>query len=293
MLKNLFLGDEIRAICQGLTGKSGTYHTSLSMKYGTNFVGGVTPGKGGSIHLNLPIFNTVLDAIKETNANTSVIFVPAYSCKDAILEAIYSGIKLIICVTEGMPTIDMLYIKNILNNEKSILIGPNSPGLVVPNSCRLGIMPTNIHKLGKVGIISRSGTLTYEAIYQTTVLGIGQSISIGIGGDQIVGSDFISILKFLNNDLSTEIILMIGEIGGTLEERASDFIKENIKKPVFSYIAGVTSPPGKRMGHAGAIISSNNRNIDKKIDYLSSKGIHIITSVYDIGTTINKFIINS
>lgn len=285
---NFFLENKLRIICQGFTGKSGTFHSKLSIEYKTNIVGGVTPGKGDSNHLNLPVFNTVKEAVYKTKANASIIFVPANFCKDAILEAIDAKIKLIVCITEGVPIIDMIYIKKIIKEKNIILIGPNSPGFVIPNICRMGIMPTNIHKPGMVGIISRSGTLTYEAILQTTNNGLGQSLSIGIGGDPIIGTNFIDILKLFELDLKTKIILIIGEIGGELEEKAADYIKKFISKPVLAYIAGINAPKGKRMGHAGAIISKDSGGAKSKIKALNSSGVKIIESLTEIGNIIKK-----
>lgn len=281
-----FKKDDIRVICQGFTGISGTYHTKLSITYGTNIVGGVTPGKGGGVHLGLPIYNTVKDAVKYTLANSSIIFVPAKFCKDSILEAIDAGIKLIVCITEGIPILDMLYIKRVIIEKDVLFIGPNSPGFVIPDLMRLGIMPTNIHKPGVVGIVSRSGTLTYEAINQTTACGLGQSISIGIGGDPIIGLNFIDVLRLLENDINTKIILLIGEIGGSLEEDAAEFISLNIKKPVLSYISGVNAPVGKRMGHAGAIISDGYGDAKSKILALNKAGVSVISSLPDLGMSL-------
>jgi len=283
---NFFIKDEMRVVCQGFTGKSGTYHSKLSIDYGTNFVAGVTPGKGGSYHLDRPVFNTVKDAVLSTNANTSIIFVPAKYCKDSILEAIDAGISFIICITEGIPILDMLYLKRIIKENNVTFIGPNSPGFVIPDVCRVGIMPCNIHKPGIVGIISRSGTLTYEAIYQTTLCGLGQSISIGIGGDPIIGSDFVDILRFLETHNTTKIILMIGEIGGYAEEKAAKFISSYVSKPVLSYIAGIDAPVGKKMGHAGAIISGDTGIASNKIKILENNNVFIIKSLSNLGENI-------
>lgn len=278
----------LKLICQGFTGKSATYHSKLSIEYGTNIVAGVTPQKGGLKHLDRPVFNTVKEAIKETNANTCVNFVPAQFCKDSILEAIDEGIKLIICITEGVPIHDMIQIKKIAKANNVNIIGPNSPGLVIPNICRIGIMPCDIHKPGNIAIISRSGTLTYEAISQTSSIGLGQSISIGIGGDPIIGTNFINILQYLETDKKTQIILLIGEIGGNLEEEASDFIKKEIKKPVFAYISGLNAPFGKKMGHAGAIINKLGESAQSKINYLIKNNIKIINNVSKIGESIKN-----
>lgn len=277
----------LRLICQGFTGKSATYHSKISIDYGTNIVAGVTPNKGGSIHLNKPVFNTIKEAIKETKANACINFVPAQFCKDSLIEAIDAGIKLIICITEGIPIQDMLQIKKIAKENKVNIIGPNSPGLVIPEVYRIGIMPCDIHRSGIVGIISRSGTLTYEAINQTSEMGLGQSISIGIGGDPIIGTNFIDILPYLENDKNTKIILMIGEIGGNSEEEASILIKEKkITKPVFAYISGINAPFGKKMGHAGAIVNNKNETAQSKINYLKNNNIKIITDVSKIGESI-------
>jgi len=280
---NFFLENEARVICQGFTGNSGTYHSKLSIDYGTNIVGGVTPGKGGSVHLGLPVFNTVKDAVLSTSANASIIFVPAKFCKDSILEAIGSGIKLIVCITEGIPILDMLYVKRVVSEHNVFFIGPNSPGFVIPGICRMGIMPCDIHKSGSVGIVSRSGTLTYEAINQTTLCGLGQSMSVGIGGDPIIGLGFSDMLSFFEKDINTKIILLIGEIGGSAEEKAADFISLNIRKPVVAYISGVNAPVGKRMGHAGAIISKHGGDAESKIKALNDKGVCVIRSLPNIG----------
>lgn len=281
-MKFLFRKD-MRVVCQGFTGNSGTYHSNLSINYGTCIVAGVTPGKGGKTHLGLPVFNTVAEAVNLTNANTSIIFVPALHCKDSVLEAIDAGIKFIVCITEGIPILDMLHIKSAISKNDVVFIGPNSPGFVIPNIARLGIMPCDIHKPGVVGIMSRSGTLTYEAIHQTTQIGLGQSLSIGIGGDPIGGINFIDMLSFFEQDKHTKIILIIGEIGGFAEENAAKFIINNIKKPVFSYISGITAPPNKRMGHAGAIISNGIGSAENKIQTLSDSGVCVIKSLPDIG----------
>jgi len=285
---SILINKNTRVICQGFTGSQGTYHSEQAIAYGTLMVGGVTPGKGDQKHLGLPVFNTVANAVNETGAEASVIYVPAPFCKDSILEAANAGIKLIVCITEGIPTLDMLVVKVKCDELGVRLIGPNCPGVITPGESKIGIMPGHIHKPGKVGIVSRSGTLTYEAVKQTTDYGFGQSTCVGIGGDPIPGSNFIDILKLLQNDAQTEAIVMIGEIGGSAEEEAAAFIKANVTKPVVSYIAGVTAPPGKRMGHAGAIIAGGKGTAAEKFAALEAAGITTVKSLADIGNGIKQ-----
>jgi succinyl-CoA synthetase alpha subunit len=285
---SILLNKNTRVICQGFTGSQGTYHSEQAIAYGTKMVGGVTPGKGGQKHLGLPVFNTVSDAVNETGAEASVIYVPAPFCKDSILEAANAGIKLIVCITEGIPTLDMLVVKVKCDELGVRLIGPNCPGVITPGESKIGIMPGHIHMPGKVGIVSRSGTLTYEAVKQTTDYGFGQSTCVGIGGDPIPGSNFIDILKLLQDDAQTEAIVMIGEIGGSAEEEAAAFIKLNVTKPVVSYIAGVTAPPGKRMGHAGAIIAGGKGTAAEKFAALEDAGITTVRSLADIGNGLKQ-----
>jgi len=280
---SILINSETKVICQGFTGSQGTFHSEQAMEYGTKIVGGVTPGKGGQKHLGLPVFNTVAEASEETQADASVIYVPAPFCKDSILEAANSNIKLIVCITEGIPTLDMLVAKARCDELGVRLIGPNCPGVITPGQSKIGIMPGHIHLSGKVGIVSRSGTLTYEAVKQTTDYGFGQSSCVGIGGDPIPGSSFIDILELFESDSQTEAIVMIGEIGGTAEEDAAAYIKKHITKPVVSYIAGVTAPPGKRMGHAGAIISGGKGTADEKFSALQDAGVKTVRSLAEIG----------
>ncbi len=285
---SILLTKETRVICQGFTGSQGTFHSEQAIAYGTNMVGGVTPGKGGQTHLGLPVFNTVADAVAQTGAEASVIYVPAAFCKDSILEAAFAGIKLIVCITEGIPTLDMLDVKVKCDELGVRLIGPNCPGVITPGESKIGIMPGNIHMPGRVGIVSRSGTLTYEAVKQTTDFGFGQSSCVGIGGDPIPGSNFIDILALFEQDPQTEAIVMIGEIGGTAEEEAAAYIKAHVTKPVVSYIAGVTAPAGKRMGHAGAIISGGKGTAAEKFAALEDAGVKTVKSLADIGNGIKE-----
>ena len=288
---SILVNKDTKLIVQGFTGSQGTLHSEQSIEYGTNIVGGVTPGKGGMEHLGKPVFNSVDEAVEELDPNASIIFVPAKFCKESIIESAEAGIKLIVCITEGIPTLDMLEVKKRIDDLGVRLIGPNCPGVITPGEAKLGIMPGNIHKPGSIGIISRSGTLTYEAVKQTTDLGFGQSSCVGIGGDPIPGSSFIDMLKLFEDDDQTEAIVLVGEIGGNAEEAAAEYIKNNVTKPVISYIAGQTAPAGKRMGHAGAIIAGGKGTAKDKIEKLKECGVHIADNLVSIGSKVGEVVL--
>jgi succinyl-CoA synthetase alpha subunit len=286
----ILINKDTRVVCQGITGQAGSFHAERMLEYGTKLVAGITPGKGGSTHHGIPVFDSVLEATKNTGANASVIYVPAPFAADAIMESSEAGIELVVCITEGIPTFDMIKVKKYLTNKKTRLIGPNCPGIITPDACKIGIMPGYIHKLGSVGVVSRSGTLTYEAVWQLTQRGLGQSTCIGIGGDPIVGTDFVDVLRLFQEDKDTQAIVLIGEIGGSAEEEAAEVIQQEITKPVIGFIAGSTAPPGKRMGHAGAIISGNKGTAISKITALKNAGVAIADSPADIGETVARLI---
>lgn len=285
---SVLINHNTRVLCQGFTGKQGTFHSEQAIAYGTRMVGGVTPGRGGELHLGLPVFDTMKEAVHQTGANASVIYVPAPFCKDSIIEAVDAGVELIVCITEGIPVLDMLVVKAYVDAKGAKLIGPNCPGVITPGQSKIGIMPGHIHKSGRVGIVSRSGTLTYEAVKQTSDLGFGQSTCVGIGGDPIPGMSFIDVLKLFEQDEQTEVIVMVGEIGGSAEEEAARYIQNSVSKPVISYIAGVTAPAGKRMGHAGAIISGGKGTAADKFAALEAAGVHTVRSPAAIGHKVGQ-----
>jgi succinyl-CoA synthetase alpha subunit len=283
---SILIDEKTRVVVQGITGGEGTFHTQRMLEYGTKVVAGMTPGKGGTKHLNVPVFNTVAEAVKAEGANAAAIFVPPFFAADAIMEAADAGVSVVVCITEGIPTFDMIKVKTFLREKPAALIGPNTPGIISPGKCKIGIMPGHIHKAGTIGIISRSGTLTYEAVQQVTKQGYGQSTAVGIGGDPIVGLKYIELLKLFRDDPGTEAVILIGEIGGTAEDEAAEYIKKEFRKPVVGFIAGQTAPPGRRMGHAGAIIAGGKGTAKEKMDALRAAGVHVAQSPAEIGATL-------